>query len=91
MSVVVANGARIPSLGYGTYGMRRNDMLRMIPHVLRAGFLDILPHLKARDSYSARKAALDHLSSHFGGFLLLAISSIAHFTGAPGVSRPSER
>jgi diketogulonate reductase-like aldo/keto reductase len=38
MSVVVANGARIPSLGYGTYGMQRGDMLRMIPHVLRAGF-----------------------------------------------------
>jgi diketogulonate reductase-like aldo/keto reductase len=41
MSVVVANEARIPSLGYGTYGMRRNDMLRMIPHVLRAGFRHI--------------------------------------------------
>src|SRR5712672_767657 len=41
MSVVVANGARIPSLGYGTYGMRRGDMLRMIPHVLRAGFRHI--------------------------------------------------
>ena len=50
--------------------------------------VDILPHLKARDSYGARKAALDHLSSRFGGFLLLAISSIAHFTGATGVSRP---
>jgi hypothetical protein len=44
--------------------------------------------LKARDSYSARKAALNHLSSRFDGFLLLAISSIAHFTGATGVSRP---
>jgi hypothetical protein len=44
--------------------------------------------LKARDSYSARKAALNHLSSRLGGFLLLAISSIAHFTGATGVSRP---
>jgi diketogulonate reductase-like aldo/keto reductase len=41
MSIVVANGARIPSLGYGTYGMQRNDMLRMIPHVLRAGFRHI--------------------------------------------------
>ena len=41
MSVVVANEARIPSLGYGTYGMRRDDMLRMIPHVLRAGFRHI--------------------------------------------------
>lgn len=41
MSVVAANGACIPSLGYGTYGMRRSDMLRMIPHVLRAGFRHI--------------------------------------------------
>jgi hypothetical protein len=49
---------------------------------------DILPRLKAWDSYSARKAALNHLPSRFGGFLLLAISSIAHFTGATGVSRP---
>jgi hypothetical protein len=49
---------------------------------------DIHPRLKARDSYSARKAALNRLSSRFGGFLLLAISSIAHFTGATGVSRP---
>ena len=31
--------------------------------------------MKARDSYSARKAALNRLSSRFDGFLLLAISS----------------
>jgi 2,5-diketo-D-gluconate reductase B len=40
-TVVLANGARIPSLGYGTYGMGRADMLRMIPYVLRAGFRHI--------------------------------------------------
>jgi 2,5-diketo-D-gluconate reductase B len=40
-TVVCANGARIPSLGYGTYGMGRADMLRMIPHVLEAGFRHI--------------------------------------------------
>src|ERR1700737_1579931 len=52
------------------------------------GEIDILPRPKAPDSYSARKAVLNHLSSRFGGFLLLAVSSIAHFTGATGVSRP---
>jgi hypothetical protein len=46
MSVVVANGARISSLGYGTYGMRRGDMLRMIPHVLSAGCIG-LPQTQA--------------------------------------------
>lgn len=50
--------------------------------------IDILPRLEARDSYRARKAALNPLSSRFGGFLLLAMSYIAHFTGATDVSRP---
>ena len=35
---VVANGARIPSLGFGTYGMRRSEMLRIIPVAIQAGF-----------------------------------------------------
>jgi hypothetical protein len=30
----------------------------------------------------------ERLLNRFGGFLLLAISSIAHFTGATGVPRP---
>jgi 2,5-diketo-D-gluconate reductase B len=38
MQFVTANGAKIPSLGFGTYGMRRVDMLRMIPAALKAGF-----------------------------------------------------
>ena len=28
---VTTNGATIPALGFGTYGMPRSDMLRMIP------------------------------------------------------------
>jgi 2,5-diketo-D-gluconate reductase B len=35
---VTANGATIPALGFGTYGMSRSDMLRMIPAALNAGF-----------------------------------------------------
>jgi hypothetical protein len=35
---VTTNGATIPALGYGTYGMARSDMLRMIPAALNAGF-----------------------------------------------------
>jgi len=35
---VTANGATIPALGFGTYGMPRSDMLHMIPAALKAGF-----------------------------------------------------
>jgi 2,5-diketo-D-gluconate reductase B len=38
---VNANGAAIPVLGFGTYGMSRRDMLRMIPAALHAGFRHI--------------------------------------------------
>ena len=38
MQFVTANGATIPALGFGTYGMPRSDMLRMIPAALNAGF-----------------------------------------------------
>ena len=31
MHAVAANGARIPTIEFGTYGMTRPDMLRMIP------------------------------------------------------------
>lgn len=41
MQTVVANGAPIPVLGFGTYGMSRPDMLRMIPIALKAGFRHI--------------------------------------------------
>lgn len=41
MKMVVANGAKIPSLGFGTYGMSREDMLRTIPAALKAGFRHI--------------------------------------------------
>jgi diketogulonate reductase-like aldo/keto reductase len=34
---VNTNGATIPALGFGTYGMPRSDMLRMIPATLNAG------------------------------------------------------
>src|SRR5580704_7809118 len=34
---VTTNGATIPALGFGTYGMPRSDMLRMIPAALNAG------------------------------------------------------
>jgi diketogulonate reductase-like aldo/keto reductase len=38
---VLANGARIPAIGFGTYGMERKDMLRMIPAALEGGFRHI--------------------------------------------------
>lgn len=41
MQFVTANGAAIPALGFGTYGMRRDDMMRMIPAALQAGFRHI--------------------------------------------------
>ena len=34
MKTVTANGAHIPAVGFGTYGMSREDMLRTIPAVL---------------------------------------------------------
>jgi len=41
MQFVTAGGAAIPALGFGTYGMARPDMLRMIPAALKAGFRHI--------------------------------------------------
>jgi 2,5-diketo-D-gluconate reductase B len=41
MHVVTAGGASLPALGFGTYGMARPDMLRMIPAALQAGFRHI--------------------------------------------------
>jgi len=41
MKMVAANGAEIPALGFGAYGMSRNDMLRTIPVALDAGFRHI--------------------------------------------------
>ena len=41
MQYVHANGARIPAIGFGTYGMERADMLRMIPAALKGGFRHI--------------------------------------------------
>jgi diketogulonate reductase-like aldo/keto reductase len=38
MDDVLANGARIPAIGFGTYGMGREEMLRMIPGALKGGF-----------------------------------------------------
>jgi 2,5-diketo-D-gluconate reductase B len=38
MDDVLANGARIPALGFGTYGMEREEVLRMIPAALKGGF-----------------------------------------------------
>ena len=41
MQNVFANGAKIPAIGFGTYGMARADMLRMIPAALKGGFRHI--------------------------------------------------
>jgi 2,5-diketo-D-gluconate reductase B len=41
MHEVIANGAKIPAIGFGTYGMARTDMLRMIPPALKGGFRHI--------------------------------------------------
>jgi len=41
MQFVTAGGAALPALGFGTYGMARPDMLRMIPAALKAGFRHI--------------------------------------------------
>jgi 2,5-diketo-D-gluconate reductase B len=41
MHAVFANGAKIPAIGFGTYGMERTDMLRMIPAALKGGFRHI--------------------------------------------------
>ena len=41
MQHVRANGAKIPAIGFGTYGMERAEMLRMIPAVLNGGFRHI--------------------------------------------------
>ena len=41
MKMVAAKGAEIPSLGFGTYGMSREAMLRTVPAALSAGFRHI--------------------------------------------------
>jgi diketogulonate reductase-like aldo/keto reductase len=41
MQFVVANGARLPSLGFGTYGMRGNALSDIISAALHAGFRHI--------------------------------------------------
>lgn len=41
MQTVDVHEARIPALGFGTYGMGRADMLRMLPAALKAGFRHI--------------------------------------------------
>jgi 2,5-diketo-D-gluconate reductase B len=41
MHKVFANGAKIPAIGFGTYGMARREMLRMIPAALKGGFRHI--------------------------------------------------
>jgi diketogulonate reductase-like aldo/keto reductase len=41
MHEVLANGAKVPAIGFGTYGMERADMLRMIPAALQGGFRHI--------------------------------------------------
>lgn len=38
---VTANGAKIPTLGFGTFRMPGPDTLRMVPHVLKLGFRHI--------------------------------------------------
>jgi diketogulonate reductase-like aldo/keto reductase len=41
MQVVKIQDAQIPALGFGSYGMGRADMMRMIPAALRGGFRHI--------------------------------------------------
>jgi 2,5-diketo-D-gluconate reductase B len=41
MHTVDIHGAKIPALGFGTYGMSEGDVKRMIPLALRAGFRHI--------------------------------------------------
>ena len=41
MEMVTAHGAEIPALGFGSYGMSREDMLRTVPAALSAGFRHI--------------------------------------------------
>ena len=41
MQTIDVKDARIPVLGYGTYGMAGADMLRMLPAALKAGFRHI--------------------------------------------------
>jgi 2,5-diketo-D-gluconate reductase B len=41
MQQVFANGASIPAIGFGTHGMTRPEMLRMIPAALKGGFRHI--------------------------------------------------
>lgn len=41
MRDVLANGAKVPAIGFGTYGMARAEMLRMIPAALKGGFRHI--------------------------------------------------
>jgi len=38
MQTISANGAAIPSLGFGTFSMEGKDVLRMVPAALRLGF-----------------------------------------------------
>jgi 2,5-diketo-D-gluconate reductase B len=38
MHEVLANGAKIPAIGFGTYGTERAEMLRTLPAALKAGF-----------------------------------------------------
>ena len=38
MQNVFANGAKIPAIGFGTYGTVRDEMLRTLPSALKAGF-----------------------------------------------------
>jgi len=41
MKMVSANGATMPSLGFGTYGMSNADMMRVLPAAFGAGFRHI--------------------------------------------------
>jgi 2,5-diketo-D-gluconate reductase B len=41
MHSVIANGAKIPAIGFGTYGTKRDEMLQTLPAALKAGFRHI--------------------------------------------------
>ena len=40
---VTANGASIPALGFGTFRIPGPDVLRIVPHALKAGFRKGIP------------------------------------------------
>ena len=58
MQFVTGNGARIPSLGFGTYGMRGSALSSIVSRALHAGFREHRLHRSAA-SAPAQQSCLD--------------------------------